>query len=98
MDKRLIDADKLLEWMYKKYYRFETKNDFFEGTSEAIKRGLFAPDPIPLPTIKEDNAGWYCPNCEMTVAAEHVTSAEAHDVRVGGCGFLVEWRGDVTHG
>jgi len=49
---RIIDADKQLEWMDKNYYRYETKNDFFEGISEAIKRGLFDPDPIPLPTIK----------------------------------------------
>lgn len=55
MDKRLIDADKQLEWMDKNYYRYETKNDFFEGISEAIKRGLFDHDPIPLPTIKPGN-------------------------------------------
>lgn len=58
MDKRLIDADKLLEWLENS----EEADKFWTTTvppiekhdliKDAINEGKFDPDPIPLPTIK----------------------------------------------
>lgn len=55
---RLIDADKLLEWLEKS----EEADKFWTTTvppiekydliEDAINEGKFDPDPIPLPTIK----------------------------------------------
>ncbi|GJM84248.1 hypothetical protein HMSSN139_67440 [Paenibacillus sp. HMSSN-139] len=36
MDKRLIVADKQLEWMDKNYYRYETKNDFLRAYQKQL--------------------------------------------------------------
>ncbi|MNH66493.1 hypothetical protein D3C73_185240 [compost metagenome] len=57
MDKRLIDADELLEWMEKSpdaegFWQegsMHTGNTAFDNLTDAINKGLF--DPIP-PTIK----------------------------------------------
>ncbi|WMT42828.1 hypothetical protein RE628_11375 [Paenibacillus sp. D2_2] len=52
MDKqpKLIDADKLLEWMSKQYIGFT--NMFEHQIKAKIADGDFDPDPLPLPTIK----------------------------------------------
>lgn len=47
MDKRLIDADKLLDKA-----RVGGNITTYSEISEWVESGILAPDPIPLPTIK----------------------------------------------
>lgn len=62
---RLIDADKLLEWMEKspdaegfwQEGNMYMGNTAFDNLTDAINEGLF--DPIPLPTIKPGDKVMY---------------------------------------
>jgi len=32
---------------------------------------------------------WYCPHCKRYIDGREVTFQEEHDIRSGGCGYLV---------
>ena len=54
---RIIDADKLLEWLEVdmraiEFWRGGEGVEAFDNLTDAINNGEFEPDPIPLPTIK----------------------------------------------
>lgn len=62
---RLIDADKLLEWM-KKACEENSQEPYEIGKKHMatmienlIKNGYFNSDPIPLPTIKPGDSVWH---------------------------------------
>ncbi|MGG3456683.1 hypothetical protein, partial [Paenibacillus rhizolycopersici] len=50
---KLIDADKLLEWLDEaKECHSDLRYHAFRAVEDAYIAGRFDPDPIPLPTIK----------------------------------------------
>lgn len=52
MDKRLIDADKLLEWIKENKWHYFDSPEVLEAIEDMVESGGFDPDPIP-PTIKQ---------------------------------------------
>jgi len=72
MDKRLIDADKLLEWLEKSEEadKFWTTTvpplEKFDLIEDAINEGKFDPDPAPVPTIKPGDKVRRCYHCNET--------------------------------
>lgn len=72
MDKRLIDADKLLDRLEReKFYWFGREGKYGDGHYDAyenlvknIESGAFNPDPIPLPTIKPEETQYVCSECK----------------------------------
>lgn len=92
MDKRLIDAEKLLEWLE----REEIKNYWMKDAEGAAKarvlsalsreviEGTFDPDPIPLPTIKPGDKVRHKANNDRTTGV-------VRSVSLCGQGALVSW-------
>jgi hypothetical protein len=55
---KLIDADKLIEWVDRRYYSFDTKFSLYETIRQHIEAGTFSPTPPVQPDITQ-RAGKY---------------------------------------